>query len=217
MAELIMLRLEGLLQSWSDQFDWDERGTSNFPSKSAIVGLIACAMGLERDSEEIPALAQTITVGVRADRQGTVLCDLHTVEGMPYLMNAEGKKRQNGNTILSTRRYLQDASFLAVVDAPEHWRGRIRQAFQEPKWCMYLGRKSCVPSRPVWDGLHDEYADVPDAIRRFPPADRADPVMAYEVEIPCPDQVSLTRSDKVRGFREFSRRQVWRGIVRREE
>ena len=54
---LIALRLEGALQSWGDHSKWDERDSGSFPSKSGVVGLIACAMGLERGSEELLALA----------------------------------------------------------------------------------------------------------------------------------------------------------------
>ena len=48
MAELMMLRLEGLLQSWGESSAWDNRGTASIPTKSGIVGLLACAMGLHR-------------------------------------------------------------------------------------------------------------------------------------------------------------------------
>ena len=60
MAELMMLRLEGLLQSWGESSAWDNRGTASMPTKSGIVGLLACAMGLERGCEEICALSKAL-------------------------------------------------------------------------------------------------------------------------------------------------------------
>ena len=43
---LLMLRLEGALQSWGDHSKWDIRDSGDFPSKSGVVGLLACAMGM---------------------------------------------------------------------------------------------------------------------------------------------------------------------------
>ena len=76
---LIALRLEGALQSWGDHSKWDERDSGSFPSKSGVVGLIACAMGLERGSEELLALADAIHLAVRADRPGMRAMDFQTV------------------------------------------------------------------------------------------------------------------------------------------
>ena len=208
-----MLRLEGLLQAWGEDAKWDYRPTQTMPTKSAVVGLLACAMGIARSSPEIVALSQAIKVGVRADRRGTVLEDFHTVQGIPALLNAEGKKR-SGNTIVSPRQYLQDASFLAVVQAPRDWRARIQTAFECPKWSVFLGRKSCVPSRPVWAGVCGDYETILDAIRNYPPAPRADALRQYEVEEPQPESVAYTRPDAVIGYRVFQNRSVWRGIVK---
>lgn len=216
MAELMMLRLEGLLQSWGESSAWDNRGTASIPTKSGIVGLLACAMGLERGCEEICALSKALSVGIRADRSGTITSDFHTVQGMPRIKNAAGKPR-NGNTIVSTRWYLQDASFLAVLQAPADWLRRMEAALADPVWCLYLGRKSCVPSRPVFDGIHLEYQDITDALFHYPPAERADLVMAFEVETPLEFAASLSRADVTAVGREFEKRRVWRGSIRREQ
>lgn len=54
---LLILRLEGALQSWGDHSKWDVRDSGDFPSKSGVVGLLSCAMGLERGDPEIAALS----------------------------------------------------------------------------------------------------------------------------------------------------------------
>lgn len=122
---LLILRLEGVLQAWGDHSKWDRRDSGDFPSKSGVVGLLACAMGLERGDPEIAALSSVLHMAVRADRPGVRILDLHTAQGYP-LYNAEGKPRQN-NTVLSRRWYLQDASFLAVLDLPDEWAGTGRE------------------------------------------------------------------------------------------
>ena len=88
-SRLMVLRLEGMLQSWGEDAKWDYRGTVGIPTKSGIVGLLACAMGLLRESPEIQRLAEHLTVAVRVDRPGVRMTDFQTVTGKP-LMTAEG-------------------------------------------------------------------------------------------------------------------------------
>ena len=165
-AVLLALRLEGVLQSWGDHAKWETRDSADFPSKSGVVGLLACAMGLERDNPEITALSDSVQIAVRADRPGTRMLDFHTVQGRPRLYTAAGARTPDKSTIVSKRWYLQDASFLVLIETDEPWRERICQALKAPKWPIYLGRKSCVPSRPVLDGITTEYEDLLDALRR---------------------------------------------------
>ena len=215
MAEkkLLILRLEGPLQAWDDASKWDERGTWDFPSKSGVVGLIGCAMGLGRGSPVLEELNRALIMAVRADRIGTVTTDFQTVTGSP-LRNAEGKPKTTGNTLISRRAYLQDACFTVVLEMSEDWHKRIVAALSDPKWCMYLGRKTCVPSRPILECAEPEYADLMDALRRCPPADRAVFPMPFETEVQTDALSDLTRADSlVRADRGFARRRVWKGLI----
>ena len=220
--KLLLLRLEGVLQAWGEDSKWDIRDTSAMPTKSGIVGLLACAMGLERGNPEIAEMSDSITLAVREDRMGARLLDFHTVTGTP-LLNAEGKRRSSGDTFISRRQYLQDASFLVIIDSDDSWRDRMVQALQHPKWCLYLGRKCCVPSRPILIGVTDEYVDSLDVLQHYPiPARRNGDELGtsrtcrYESEIQNQGDTALSHSDVVlaNGYRQFSRRRVWRGIVR---
>ena len=88
---LLLLRLEGALQSWGDHSKWDVRDSGDYPSKSGVVGLLSCAMGLERGDPEIGVLSSVLRMAVRADRPGVRMLDFHTVQGRPRLYNAEGQ------------------------------------------------------------------------------------------------------------------------------
>lgn len=214
MAELIMLRLDGILQSWGEDAKWDTRPTATMPTKSGIVGMIACAMGLERGNAAIKELAQKIAVGVRADRSGSILPEFQTVQGMPYIRTAEGKKR-SVNTIVSKRQYLQDASFLVVIETNANLVREIEHAFAQPVWPVYLGRKSCIPSRPVWEGVFTQYEDIYDALAHYPTVARHDEVMQFEIESPMEDCGIYSRPDAIVGERVFAKRHVWHGTLRR--
>ena len=217
---LLILRLEGALQSWGDHSKWDVRDSGDFPSKSGVVGLLSCAMGLERGDPEIAALSAALHMAVRVDRPGIRVLDFHTVQGYP-LYNAEGKPRSS-NTVISPRWYLQDASFLVVLDLPDDWRERVTAALKQPVCPIYLGRKSCVPSRPVFEGVTEAYSDLLDAIQRYPvcmrKGDKSAPqALYYECEIPGDGVGSFTRPDeRLSGGREFGLRTVYRGVITRE-
>ena len=218
MAEnkLLILRLEGPLQSWDDSSKWDERNTGDFPTKSGIVGLLGCAMGLERGDPMLTALNAALTMAVRADRIGDRTTDFQTVTGSP-LRNAEGKPKSTGNTLISRRSYLQDACFTVVLQTDEIWHQRIVSALQAPAWCLYLGRKTCVPSRPVLECAEPEYFDLTDALHRYPAAERAVWPMPFETELQDASLSSLTHADYLHAAnRDFTRRRVWRGLIKED-
>lgn len=210
---ILMLRLEGPMQSWGSGAHWDYRESDSFPTKSGVVGILACALGCSYDDPRILDLHNDIRIGIRADRPGVRMVDYQTVSGNP-LLNAAGKRRSGGQIIISRREYLSDASFVVACEGP---RSRIRQlsnALQHPAWPCYLGRKSYVPSRPIYDGMHDEYVSVEDALSRHPIAERADDSGAYVCELDSNLNAGATfsRTDDRVGVpeRRFSSRYVAR-------
>lgn len=158
----LFLRLEGPLQSWGERSRWSIRDTATEPTKSGIIGLIACALGYTSD-EQIRPLSQKTRLGIRVDAPGTQIVDYHTIGGgydTPTLLTAQGKpKKSSGSphTEISERAYLCDASFLAAVqvrnDDDDPLIAHMAEALQNPVWPVFLGRKACVPSRPVFAGM----------------------------------------------------------------
>ena len=212
--KLLILRLEGVLQAWDASSKWDERSTEDFPTKSGIVGLLGCAMGLERGDPALTALSDACVMAVRADRKGELLRDFQTVTGNP-LRNAEGKPKTTGNTIISNRSYLQDACFTVVMETSEEWHTRITEALKAPKWCLYLGRKTCVPSRPVLECEDPPYGSLEEALRSYPSAERAELPMMYETELQDDALPNYTRPDALADpNRGFFQRRIWRGVLK---
>ena len=210
---LLILRLEGILQSWGEMSKWDFRDTSELPTKSGIVGLLGCAMGLERDDARLAELNKAIKIAIRADRPGVRIVDFQTVTGNP-LRKADGKPRANGNTIISRHAYLQDASFTIVIETSPAWKLQIVSALRHPIWSVYLGRKCCVPSRPVLESENAEYSSLEDAIIHYPLAERSVIPFVYEIEQENTMFSSLTRPDSLlESSRYFALRKVLRGIT----
>ncbi|NCB26021.1 MAG: type I-E CRISPR-associated protein Cas5/CasD [Bacteroidia bacterium] len=178
------------MQSWGTRSRWDVRETGAEPTKSGVIGLLGCALGLRRDSDDLLFLDSKLLFGVRVEREGVVSTDYHTVTG--YHRTAAGEFKHSGGTaksfekalehgectVVSPREYLHDAAFLVAlssdeqgllqrivgIDASGPWKGSL----VNPCWPLYLGRKSCVPSRPVFERLTDEYQDVEDALKKEP-------------------------------------------------
>lgn len=147
--KFLMLRLESNIQSWGERSYWDERDTSDMPTKSGVIGLIACCMGLERDDKRIQYLYDETTMSVRIDDRGRILRDFQTIEDT---VKVTGKL--NPNKVVSPRYYLVDASFLAAIGSVnENLLNEISNAVKNPKWIPYLGRKCCVPSVPIFCGI----------------------------------------------------------------
>ena len=202
---ILLFRLEGVLQSWGERSKWDYRDTADFPSKSGVIGLLACALGLERDDPEIARLNRELTMVVRADRPGELIVDYHTVS-TDMLLNAEGKKRTGSGTIVSHRSYLQDASFLVGISGEKALLEKLKDALAAPVWPIYLGRKSCVPSIPVFGKLTEDYRTLWEAMENEPlPARHADRIL---VEYDSTEGDGRLRSDVTVGYRSFQNRRA---------
>jgi CRISPR system Cascade subunit CasD len=191
MANTLFLRLEGPMQSWGERAHWSVRDTAPEPTKSGVVGLLACALGLNSD-DDLRHLSQQIQIGVRCDRPGEPLTDYHTVVDGVML---EGKVRSS--TVLSWRHYLCDASFLVAAQAAPDLIARLAEAVQNPHWPIFLGRKSCPPSRTPFVGVGD-YASLEAALEALPllSDQEADTTHARGV-IECRPAEGVRRRDEV--------------------
>lgn len=187
---ILLLRLEGPLQSWGVRSRWSRRDTGPEPSKSAVIGLLGCAKGILRPdwrSSENPdrTLEQwdkALRFGVRIDRPGIIETDYHTVQGRHW--QADGKMKTSSScsgarpdnaehepphTEITWRDYLHDAAFLVALASEDHELiVKLKEHMEHPKWPLYLGRKACVPSRPVLDRLAVEYESLESALRTEP-------------------------------------------------
>ena len=146
----LLLRLQGPMQSWGTTSRFDERDTQLEPSKSGVLGLVCAALGRDR-SEPVEDLA-ALRMGVRIDREGVPMRDYQTATGVAV---ASSGKADRNRTVVSPRYYLSDAVFLVGLEGNQILLARIQAALRAPVWPLALGRKSFVPSSPVYlpDGL----------------------------------------------------------------
>jgi CRISPR system Cascade subunit CasD len=139
------------------------RPSAEYPSQSAIQGLLAAALGIDRNDDIAQTALRTsyrLAVGVLS--QGRLLRDYHTAQvpsrtdlkKRPHATRRDelSLPKQDLNTILSSRDYRQDAATLVavqVVDGAPYSLIELAEALKRPKFTLYLGRKSCPIAVPL--------------------------------------------------------------------
>ncbi|MEC4889636.1 MAG: type I-E CRISPR-associated protein Cas5/CasD [Nitrospira sp.] len=160
----LLLRLVGPMQSWGATSRFDQRDTGKEPSKSGVVGLVAAAMGIDRESWVDLEPLTRLSIGIRHDRPGVPKRDYQTAQ---HIISADRSKIHD--TAVTTRDYLADAAFLVGLAGNNRaFLERIHAALRDPVWPLALGRKSYVPSEPIW--MENALQDVPlrEALERYP-------------------------------------------------
>ena len=152
---VLLLRLCGPMQAWGTQSRFRVRDTGLEPSKSGVLGLVCSALGRCR-FETVDDLA-SLRMGVRVDQEGVVRRDYQTAggahrKGEEYgVVTADGKM---GGTVTSNRYYLSDADFIIGLEgktqADVELLLTIDEALRNPRWQVFLGRKSYPPAVPVY-------------------------------------------------------------------
>ncbi|MCZ7626727.1 MAG: type I-E CRISPR-associated protein Cas5/CasD [Candidatus Methylomirabilota bacterium] len=165
----LLLCLVGPMQSWGTTSRFDQRDTGKEPSKSGVLGLLAAALGIDRENwTELEPLTRLV-MGVRHDRPGVPRRDYQTAgcAASDTIIKADGTQSKDG--VVSQRFYLADAAFLVGLECEDRsLLERIHAALRDPVWPLALGRKSYVPSEPIW--IENGVQDVPlrDALTRWP-------------------------------------------------
>ncbi|MCR5220681.1 MAG: type I-E CRISPR-associated protein Cas5/CasD [bacterium] len=165
--EYLFLTLRAPLQSWGTHAAVGERRpTADHPGRSAVVGLLAAALGIRRDQpEKLLALHQGLRLAVREDDGGKGrLLDYHTTQVPPAVRKRVFYTRRDElvsmlghnddvGTVLSWREYLITAMFTVALRSVGEDVGAtledMYEALKRPRLPLYFGRKSCPPGFPL--------------------------------------------------------------------
>lgn len=189
MATFLCFRLHGPLASWGDVAVGERRPSTPHPSRSAVLGLVAAALGVRReDADGWAELDRSVGFASRTDAPGELLVDYHTAQGPDetLLREAERARKRAGEswtrpptrkaelawprhdlkTILSSRQYRADALWTVALwlrPAPGAARWSLddlRAALLRPCFVPYLGRKACPLDVPMQPQLLDAPSPV---------------------------------------------------------
>ncbi len=152
----LLLRFAAPMQSWGCHSKFDRRLTEQEPTKSGILGLLACAMGLQRDDSL--EVFDSLRLGVRVDQAGRLGRDYQIVQEYVEKKGEQGRKqdkKKDGKIWVTNRYYLQDAVFLVAIEGEQGFLSELQQALQHPVFPLFLGRRSCPPSGPLTLGIRE--------------------------------------------------------------
>jgi len=130
----LTIKLTAPLQSYGNEATFSRRTTNHYPTKSAVIGLVAAALGYRRTDERILKLNE-LSFAVRLDQVGQTMTDYQTVE-----WKKDTRK-------ITYRDYIQDAVFVVALGSQDDQViENISVALRHPKFQLFLGRRSNVPA-----------------------------------------------------------------------
>ena len=147
----LLLKFAGPLQSWGTDSHFETRHTDYYPSKSAVIGMVAAAFGYRRstDCDENIAKLNDLDFAVRIDQQGNLLRDYHIA----------AKYKSNGDferNYVTNRYYIEDAIFLVAIGSDnEKLIDSINDVLRSPYFQSSLGRRSLPPTADFILGVED--------------------------------------------------------------
>lgn len=191
MRPYLIFRLCAPLAAMGDIAGHARRGGNRWPGKSAALGLVGAALGVDRqDQKAQQALQVGYGVSMLVRRTGTLLMDFHTSQTVPSAAVKrpisrkdaveQARAAQKLNTTITHREYREDVIVdIAISDSGNaSWPlEAILTALHTPRYILYFGRKSCPLAAPLAPLLID--ADDPLAALRVYAASEAHPSDAY--------------------------------------
>lgn len=158
--------LDGPMQSWGSSSRFTRRETEAFPTKSALIGLLAAAAGIDKHAPDeaehlAPFASLRLTVYRLPRAAGRLvgrLSDFHTVGG-GYDAKASAfdkmsipRKASGGasaNAVITHRTYLNEARFIAAFEGAANVITASVHHLGNPVWGVWFGRKTCLPAMPL--------------------------------------------------------------------
>lgn len=216
----ILLKFSGPLQSWGSGSHFEIRHTDLYPSKSAVIGLIAASCGFRRDENQEVQRLNRLHYAVRIDQGGHVMRDYQTAHRYQYKPDKELER-----TYVTQRHYLEDSVFVAAVGSEDDaWIDEIGEALKRPYFQQFMGRRSCPVPADCLLGIQP--VDVLTALMELPwqAAGWYRKRMKYRVQLVIhadaellPDGAGTLRRDRVLSFspagRSFAFREEGRTVV----
>jgi len=164
MRDFLILKLQGPMQAWGEHTFEGLRPSANFPTRSAMLGLLGACLGIRRtDRERLQQLANSVGMAVRMDGRSVAPQDgklrpLRVVKMTDYHTVQDAREDYMGlkshKTIQTWREYLLDAGFTVAVwnhGGAEVTLDALEAAVKKPVFTPFLGRRACPPARPLFE------------------------------------------------------------------
>ena len=131
----LLLKFAGPLQSWGTDSKFETRYTDFYPSKSAVIGMIAASFGYRRDEDEKIKQLNDLDFAVRVDQRGNLLRDYQIATAY----KPDGRFERN---YVTNRYYLEDAIFVVAIGGEDDFIDKIEQSLKNPYFQTFFGKRS---------------------------------------------------------------------------
>lgn len=164
MSRFLVFSVYAPTASWGDIAVGETRGSWERPSRSAILGMVAAGLGVDRrDQATLDRITRGYGTAVRLLLAGHAIPDYHTAQTIPESVIRQyrsGPRRGmvrlldgiNTRTILSSRAVRYDSLATCVVweeDDPPQSLEQIAEALRRPAFVLFAGRKSNALGLPL--------------------------------------------------------------------
>lgn len=207
----LILHFDAPMQSWGASLSTGVREAGQSPTLSGVVGLVANALGRDRD-EDMSDLVRPMAV--RTDRAGIIERDFQTIGvgtgigkiGEDGEIPSKVKVDKDGK--VSARYYQADAAHVvALAEAPGALSlESVADALTTPKRALYLGRRAFPIAEPIVREGIVEADDIVSALAAVPAPERRDEHRTLTVETSISDPNGRRAFDIPRSFGRYSAR-----------
>ena len=158
MREHLVFLLSAPMASFGSYAGHERRGSELVPLRSAVLGLVGAAVGIERRDKKRQDQLRSYSVAVQSFQRSVALRDYHTVQTVPTAKAKRPSSRSQAlalaggdtNTIITIRDYRCDVMVGAALWGNGPWELEALAGFlRRPVYPLYLGRKSCPLTAPL--------------------------------------------------------------------
>ena len=158
MREYLVFDLSAPMGAFGSYAGHERRGSEIMPPRSAVLGLLGAALGIQRSDHDRQAALRRYRVAVRLLAQSAPLRDYHTVQTVPAKIKRPNGRRaaieaigRDIKTSITVRDYRTDVAFAVAAWSDEApWPlSQMKDALLRPAFVLYLGRKSCPLAAPL--------------------------------------------------------------------
>ena len=174
MAEALIFNIVAAMGSAGTYAGHEYRRTISVPTRSAILGLLGAALGIDRADHENQTELCKYKMGVRAWSKKVHLRDYHTVQSVPSTIKNPSTRRTalekaglKTVTSITKRDYWMNALFVVAVSSDGSCRWPLKhleKILLYPEYVLYLGRKSCPLCAPLSPTIK-QGCDIVDALK----------------------------------------------------
>ena len=158
MREHLVWTITGPMGSFGESARAERRRTALLPPKSALAGMVAAALGIERGDDCAHEALNRYGFAVQSLDESARLRDYHTVQSAPESVTgpatrgaAIAKAGHRIHTLVTIRDYRTDVAMRATMwgDSPRWTLAEIAQALRAPAFALYIGRRCCPLASPT--------------------------------------------------------------------